>query len=119
MWGSLAIRQPRSSWARVYLRSLSQLWHMGRVIREAIQKRRSGSAAANSSAVEEKSSYADLVTETDQECERIIVRRLKEAFPGHKFIGEEEVRPLEKTVSLSSRRKFQSKAIPLKSPIFF
>ena len=91
----------------------------GRLIREAIQKRRSGSAAANSSAVEEKSSYADLVTETDQECERIIVRRLKEAFPNHKFIGEEEVRPLEKTVSLSSRRKFQSKAIPLKSPIFF
>jgi len=38
-----------------------------------------------------KTSHADLVTETDQECERIIVRTIRETFPGHKFIGEEEV----------------------------
>ena len=32
----------------------------------------------------------DLVTETDKECEKLIFGRLKEAFPDHKFIGEEE-----------------------------
>ena len=32
----------------------------------------------------------DLVTETDKECEKLIFGRLKEAFPDHNFIGEEE-----------------------------
>ena len=32
----------------------------------------------------------DLVTETDKECEKLIFGRLKEAFPDHQFIGEEE-----------------------------
>lgn len=31
----------------------------------------------------------DLVTETDQLCERVIFKRLGEAFPAHKLIGEE------------------------------
>jgi inositol-phosphate phosphatase/L-galactose 1-phosphate phosphatase len=31
----------------------------------------------------------DLVTETDKQCENIILKRLTEAFPSHKFIGEE------------------------------
>ena len=29
-------------------------------------------------------------TETDKECEKLIFGRLKEAFPDHAFIGEEE-----------------------------
>lgn len=31
----------------------------------------------------------DLVTETDKECERVIISRLRAAFPDHAFIGEE------------------------------
>lgn len=31
----------------------------------------------------------DLVTETDKQCEEIILTELREAFPSHKFIGEE------------------------------
>ena len=45
----------------------------GAVIREAIGKKKS---------LQTKPSAADLVTETDQECERIIVRKIKETFPG-------------------------------------
>lgn len=32
----------------------------------------------------------DLVTETDKECEALVLGQLKEAFPSHRFIGEEE-----------------------------
>lgn len=32
----------------------------------------------------------DLVTETDKECEEKIVSKIRQAFPAHKFIGEEE-----------------------------
>ena len=32
---------------------------------------------------------ADLVTETDKKCEELILGRIREAFPDHKFIGEE------------------------------
>lgn len=32
----------------------------------------------------------DLVTETDKECERVIFRFLKEQFPKHVYIGEED-----------------------------
>lgn len=31
----------------------------------------------------------DLVTETDRNCEVLIINSLKEAFPEHKFLGEE------------------------------
>ena len=55
----------------------------GRAIREAIGKKKK--------ATQTKTSDADLVTETDQECERIIVRTIKEEYPMHRFIGEEEV----------------------------
>lgn len=30
------------------------------------------------------------VTETDKECERVIVQHIKTSFPDHAFIGEEE-----------------------------
>nr|QKY15305.1 phosphatase IMPL1, chloroplastic (IMPL1) [Polytomella parva] len=40
--------------------------------------------------IEEKLGFADLVTETDKQSEKIIYLALKESFPDHKFIGEEE-----------------------------
>lgn len=38
-----------------------------------------------------KSSYSDLVTETDKKVENILINRLKEIYHDHKFIGEESV----------------------------
>ncbi len=32
----------------------------------------------------------DLVTETDKKCEEIIFSSIRDAFPDHKFIGEED-----------------------------
>ncbi|XP_054478970.1 inositol monophosphatase 1-like [Anoplopoma fimbria] len=54
----------------------------GKVIREALQK---------DIAVMEKSSPVDLVTETDQRVERLIISSIKEKYPTHSFIGEESV----------------------------
>ena len=31
----------------------------------------------------------DLVTETDKRCEALVLERIRQAFPDHKFIGEE------------------------------
>ncbi|XP_061196273.1 inositol monophosphatase 1-like [Saccostrea echinata] len=36
-----------------------------------------------------KESYADIVTETDQAVEKLIISLLQEKYPSHKFIGEE------------------------------
>ncbi|TWW70775.1 Inositol monophosphatase 1 [Takifugu flavidus] len=52
------------------------------VIREALQKDIN---------VMEKSSPVDLVTETDQRVEQLIISSIKEKFPTHSFIGEESV----------------------------
>eukprot|EP00775_Hariotina_reticulata_P002876 gene2876-3166_t len=49
---------------------------------------RDGGAKSNKH-IEQKSSYADLVTETDKRCEDLIRSMLTEYFPEHKFIGEE------------------------------
>jgi myo-inositol-1(or 4)-monophosphatase len=38
----------------------------------------------------EKSSNIDLVTETDQEVEKLLMDGIREKFPSHQFIGEEE-----------------------------
>ncbi|KAL4234992.1 hypothetical protein ACF0H5_006632 [Mactra antiquata] len=38
-----------------------------------------------------KENFADLVTETDTAVEELIVAKLKQRFPDHKFIGEEAV----------------------------
>jgi len=43
------------------------------------------------STVEQKSSPVDLVTETDQAVEALIIKRIKSTYPDHKFIGEESV----------------------------
>lgn len=41
--------------------------------------------------VESKQSFADLVTETDKNVEKLVFDELKKKFPDHKFIGEESV----------------------------
>lgn len=43
------------------------------------------------SSIESKQSYADLVTETDKNVEKLVFDLLKEKYPDHKFIGEESV----------------------------
>ncbi|XP_077411075.1 inositol monophosphatase 1-like [Vanacampus margaritifer] len=54
----------------------------GKVIREALQ---------GDIAVMHKSSQVDLVTETDQRVEHLIISSIKAKFPTHSFIGEESV----------------------------
>ncbi|KAM6908343.1 inositol monophosphatase 1-like [Lycodopsis pacificus] len=54
----------------------------GKMIREALTK---------DIAVMQKSSPVDLVTETDQRVERLIIASIKEKYPAHSFIGEESV----------------------------
>lgn len=46
---------------------------------------------AKDKGVQGKKTAADLVTYTDEACENFIRSTIQEAFPGHKFIGEEEV----------------------------
>lgn len=41
--------------------------------------------------IESKQSFADLVTETDKNVEKMVFDYLKSEFPDHKFIGEESV----------------------------
>uniref|UniRef100_A0A8C9WBH0 Inositol-1-monophosphatase n=1 Tax=Scleropages formosus TaxID=113540 RepID=A0A8C9WBH0_SCLFO len=54
----------------------------GTVIREALKKEVS---------VMQKSSPVDLVTETDQRVEALIISSIREKYPTHSFIGEESV----------------------------
>jgi len=48
--------------------------------------------------VESKSCNLDLVTETDQEVEKLLINGLRKAFPDHRFIGEESTAGGEKCV---------------------
>nr|XP_043871040.1 inositol monophosphatase 1-like isoform X2 [Solea senegalensis] len=54
----------------------------GEVVREALRGDRK---------VMTKSSSIDLVTQTDQKVEQLIIQSVKERFPAHRFIGEESV----------------------------
>lgn len=54
----------------------------GEVVREALLDDRT---------VMTKSSSVDLVTQTDQKVEQLIIQSVKEKFPTHRFIGEESV----------------------------
>ncbi|XP_048828048.1 inositol monophosphatase 1-like [Brienomyrus brachyistius] len=54
----------------------------GEMIREALKKDIS---------VMQKSSPVDLVTETDQKVEALIISTIREKYPSHSFIGEESV----------------------------
>ncbi|XP_064202236.1 inositol monophosphatase 1-like [Anguilla rostrata] len=49
-----------------------------------------------------KSSPADLVTETDQRVERMLISAIKAKYPHHKFIGEESVAAGEKLILTDS-----------------
>ena len=51
--------------------------------------------------VDEKSSAADLVTETDKKCEDAIKKILVDAFPKYSFIGEEETAALGRVPELT------------------
>lgn len=46
-------------------------------------------AWGKAASIEAKHTYADLVTSTDKEAEKIVFAILREKFPSHKFIGEE------------------------------
>jgi len=59
----------------------------GELIRQAFDKKKQ---------VLQKSCDVDLVTETDQAVEKLLIQRVKENFPTHKFIGEESVAAGEK-----------------------
>ncbi|KAM7379930.1 hypothetical protein PAMP_005426 [Pampus punctatissimus] len=56
----------------------------GEVVREALQDDRKKTVMT-------KSSLVDLVTQTDQKVEQLIIQLVKEKFPTHSFIGEESV----------------------------
>lgn len=54
----------------------------GQMIRDALEK---------DITIMEKSSPVDLVTETDQNVEKLIISSIREKYPTHSFIGEESV----------------------------
>ncbi|XP_041103121.1 inositol monophosphatase 1-like isoform X2 [Polyodon spathula] len=63
----------------------------GEVVREALK-------SEGYMSVMLKSSPADLVTETDQKVESMIISSIREKFPTHSFIGEESVAAGESSV---------------------
>uniref|UniRef100_A0A0N5AN81 Inositol-1-monophosphatase n=1 Tax=Syphacia muris TaxID=451379 RepID=A0A0N5AN81_9BILA len=68
---------------RFFKVALGIIQKAGQVVRSAFEK--------PNIRVEEKSSHTDLVTETDRAVEKLLIEGLSEAFPDHKFIGEESV----------------------------
>ncbi|CAJ1073218.1 hypothetical protein L3Q82_021029%2C partial [Xyrichtys novacula] len=69
-------------WQNAMDHAVSAARKAGEVVREALQADRK---------VMTKSSSVDLVTQTDQKVERLIIQSVKEKFPSHRFIGEESV----------------------------
>jgi len=63
---------------------LKLVYEAGSVVREAYNR-----PAKNAVAVMTKTSAVDLVTETDQKVEELLIKTLSAQFPDHKFIGEE------------------------------
>ncbi|CAL4188926.1 unnamed protein product, partial [Meganyctiphanes norvegica] len=64
-----------------------QLIQGGGIVQQAIKKKKS---------IECKSGATDLVTESDQAVEKLLISGFSNAFPDHKFIGEESVAAGEK-----------------------
>jgi len=62
---------------------LKLVYEAGSVVREAYNR------PAKATDVMTKSSAVDLVTETDQKVEQLLINGLSSQFPDHKFIGEE------------------------------
>jgi len=69
-------------WSTEYEFALKVVKQGGQIIKEAFHREKR---------VTEKSSPTDLVTETDQEVERVLIQGISEKFPDHRFIGEESV----------------------------
>ncbi|XP_077415878.1 inositol monophosphatase 1-like isoform X1 [Vanacampus margaritifer] len=69
----------------------SAMDHAVAVARKAGQVVRDAAGGVHEAAVMVKSSPIDLVTQTDQKVEKLIIRALKDKFPTHCFIGEESV----------------------------
>ncbi|XP_061653028.1 inositol monophosphatase 1-like isoform X1 [Phyllopteryx taeniolatus] len=70
----------------------SAMDHAVAVARKAGQKMvRDAVGSVQKEAVMVKSSSIDLVTQTDQKVEKLIIQSVKEKFPTHCFIGEESV----------------------------
>ncbi|XP_064485910.1 inositol monophosphatase 2-like [Ornithodoros turicata] len=65
-----------------FSKSLEVVKEAGTLVKDAIGKGKS---------IETKSNFADLVTETDKEVEKLLIGKLKNEFPTHRFIGEESV----------------------------
>ncbi|KAH9502391.1 Inositol monophosphatase 2 [Bulinus truncatus] len=65
---------------QLYETALELAAKAGQMIRDAFWKEKT---------VDTKSSYADLVTETDQAVESTVKSMIKSKYPNHKFIGEE------------------------------
>uniref|UniRef100_A0A1I7YA06 Inositol-1-monophosphatase n=1 Tax=Steinernema glaseri TaxID=37863 RepID=A0A1I7YA06_9BILA len=69
----------------------------GRLVRDAFDQ--------PSSNVQTKASNTDLVTETDQAVEAMLIKGLSAEFPEHKFIGEESVAGGQKIESVAGGQK--------------
>ncbi|KAM4606708.1 inositol monophosphatase 1-like isoform 2-T2 [Polymixia lowei] len=69
-------------WQEAFDHAVAVAKKAGAVIRDALQ---------NEVRVMTKSSSVDLVTQTDQRVEKIIISSVAEKFPEHSFIGEESV----------------------------
>ncbi|XP_070700696.1 inositol monophosphatase 1-like isoform X2 [Pempheris klunzingeri] len=69
-------------WQNTMEHAVSAARRAGQVVCEALQDDRK---------VMTKSSSVDLVTQTDQKVEQLIIQSVKEKFPTHRFIGEESV----------------------------
>ncbi|XP_061549121.1 inositol monophosphatase 1-like [Phycodurus eques] len=69
----------------------SAMDHAVAVARKAGQMVRDAVGSLQKEAVMVKSSSVDLVTQTDQKVEKLIIQSVKEKFPTHCFIGEESV----------------------------
>jgi len=69
-------------WDKEFEFSLEEVKKVGLVIKQAFNREK---------VVSEKSSPTDLVTETDQQVEQLLIKGLSSQFPDYKFIGEESV----------------------------
>lgn len=67
-------------WNEEYKFALQIVKKGGEIIKDAFYREKK---------VSEKSSPTDLVTETDQEVEKVLIRSLADKFPEYRFIGEE------------------------------
>lgn len=65
-----------------YCTAIELVKEAGTVVRKAIGKGKN---------VETKTDFSDLVTESDKEVEKLLIGKLREEFPNHRFIGEESV----------------------------